>query len=290
MRVDLRLQGAHLGPRGELGLALELIHGELRGQQLGKARGEGVLRAVHMAGGAVIELEGAHRLAADLERGDDARRDVALAPLFAAHVHHARERLRDAVLDDVARGGRMDGRARGKVVGELAHAGEHHVAVGHGDGHGAGLGQQAAADLLGALAREAAGDVLEHAGGHGERLLRILRAQGVGAKEHVNKTAGEQHQQHQGRNGGEGLDAREDGVAKKAHHGKDDERRQQAQSLIRVEHARAVRALGDVLRPLGTFGRFWRYGFGHQRSNRAARRSSPESPPMILGQKLTNLR
>ncbi len=166
-------------------------------EQLGKTRCQRILGAVDVARGAEIELERSHGLPAHHERRDDARRNVAATSPLAAHVHNVGEGLGDTVIDDIARSGGVNGRPRRKILRELAHASEDHLAVGDGDGHRTGMRQQAAADLLGALVREAAGDVLEHLGRDGERLLgarrKILRELAHASEDHLAVGDGDGH-------------------------------------------------------------------------------------------------
>ena len=110
MRVDLRLQGTHLGTGCELLLHLELVDGELRGQDLGKTRGERILGTVDGTRGLVVELERADGAVAHLDGRDDTGRDLVVRAIRTHDVHHAVERLDDTVLDDVARGKCVDGR------------------------------------------------------------------------------------------------------------------------------------------------------------------------------------
>ena len=182
VRVDLSLQRAQLGAGRQLVLQLQLVDGELRGQKLGEARRQGVLRAVHVMRTVVVELEGTHRLVAHLERHDDARRDGAMGRALARHVDHVGERLGHAVLEHVARGGRVDRRPRREIGLELTHAGQHARVVGDGDRHGARLGQQALADLLRAALVQTLLDDLEHLGRRGQRLLGVERAQRIGVQ------------------------------------------------------------------------------------------------------------
>ena len=60
MRVDLRLQGAKLGARRQLVLALQLMRGQLGRDQLRKTRHQSVLRAIDRVRAAEIELERSH--------------------------------------------------------------------------------------------------------------------------------------------------------------------------------------------------------------------------------------
>ena len=109
VRVDLCLQGAHLGAGRKLLLHLELMNGELRGQDLGKARGKRVLGTVDGARGLVVELERADGTVAHLDGRDDTRRDLVVRTIRAHDIHDAIKRLHDTVLDDVARGKRVNG-------------------------------------------------------------------------------------------------------------------------------------------------------------------------------------
>ena len=131
MRVDLRLEGAHLGACGELLLELELVDGELRRNEVGKTRHKRVLRAVDRVRAAEIELERAHGVIAHLERSHDARGDQPGSPVLGTHLHRLGERLDDAVLNHVMRCRRMDGRAGRKILRHVAHAGENAALVGH---------------------------------------------------------------------------------------------------------------------------------------------------------------
>ena len=63
----------------------------------------------------------------------------------AHDIHDAIKRLHDTVLDDVARGKRVDGRIGQQLFLKLARACQHVVLVGNGNGHGARLGQDALA-------------------------------------------------------------------------------------------------------------------------------------------------
>ena len=245
MRVDLGLQRADLGAGGELGLALELVHRELGGEQLGKTRCQRILGTVDVARGAEIELECSHGLPAHHEWRDDARRNVAAASPLTAHVHHVGEGLGDTVIDDIARGGGVNGRPRRKILRELAHASEDDLTVGDGDGHRTGMRQQAAADLLGALVCEAAGDVLEHLGRDGERLLGVLGAQRVRREERVDEREDQDHEQRERREGRDRFDAREDGVAEQADQRDNRHRAQQAYGGKRIDRGQAARTSGD---------------------------------------------
>ena len=198
MRVDLRLQGTDLGARGELLLNLELVDGKLGGEQLGEARDQRVLRAVHRARGVEVELERANRALAHLERRDDAGRNLDLAPGLAQDTERVHERLNDAVLDGVVGRLGVDGRPRGEVLGKVAHAGEHVLGIGDGDGARAGLRDKAHADLLGALGREAVFEGFEHLGGDRERLFCIARPQRIGIATQARKQYEKDHERHRG--------------------------------------------------------------------------------------------
>ena len=91
MRVDLRLQGTHLGTGRELLLHLELVDGELRGQNLGKTRGKRVLSAVDGTRGLVVELERADGAVAHLDRRDDTGGNMVVRAIRTHHVHHTVE-------------------------------------------------------------------------------------------------------------------------------------------------------------------------------------------------------
>ena len=110
MWVNLRLQRTHLGARCEFLLHLELVDGELRGQDLGKARGKRVLGTVDGARGLVVELERADGTIAHLDGGDNAGGDLVVRAIRAHDIHHTVERLHDAMFDNVACGKRVDGR------------------------------------------------------------------------------------------------------------------------------------------------------------------------------------
>ena len=182
VRVDLSLQRAHLGTGGELGLQLELMDGKLRGNELGKTGSQRILGTVDLVRAPIVELERSHSLAAYLERGDDARRDLAMPAGLALHVHGVREALHDAMLKNVMRGGRMDWRAGRKIARKVACAGEHARIVRHRDGHGSRLSKQPAANCLGALGGQAVLDILQHLRSRRKRLLGVLRAKDVGIK------------------------------------------------------------------------------------------------------------
>lgn len=72
MRVDLRLQGTQLHAGRELVLALELKAGELRGNEIGKARGQRRLAHIDAAQAGVIQLERAHAMPAHGQWRDNA--------------------------------------------------------------------------------------------------------------------------------------------------------------------------------------------------------------------------
>ena len=276
VRVDLRLQGAQLRPGGELVLQLELVDGELRGQQLGEAGGERVLRAVHVMAAPVVELEGPHCLVAHLERDDDARRDRPVLGALAAHVDHVREGLGDPVVEHVARGGRVDGGSGREVDLELAHAGEHVLLVGHGDRHGARLGQQAPADRLRALAVEAGLDDVEHLGRRRQRLLGVLGTQRVGVQAQVDEGDEEHEQQRAGdhrRRRVEALGERVHAVADEAERADDGEQAEPRQGPG-ARHDAAAQVL-----------QFSRHVAS---SNISDSSSSFHRPSMMLGQKLWN--
>ena len=110
MRVNLCLQRTHLGARREFLLHLELVDGELRGQDLGKARGKRVLSTVDGARGLVVELERADGTIAHLDGSDNAGGDLVVRAVRTHDIHHTVERLHDAMFDNVARCKRVDGR------------------------------------------------------------------------------------------------------------------------------------------------------------------------------------
>ena len=120
MRVDLRLQGAQLRPGRELLLALKLVDGELRGNEVGVPRHQRVLGAVHVARAPDVELEGTDGTVAHAQGRHDARRDLAHLAGLAPHGRGASEGLVDAMLDGVERGRGMDGRAGWKFLGKRA--------------------------------------------------------------------------------------------------------------------------------------------------------------------------
>ena len=68
MRVDLRLQRTDLSTSSKLLLQLELVGGELRGDELGKPCDKRVLRSVHLMGVLEVELERTDGVVAYLER------------------------------------------------------------------------------------------------------------------------------------------------------------------------------------------------------------------------------
>ena len=210
MRVDLRLQGTHLGTGRELLLHLELVDGELRGQDLGKTRGKRVLGTVDGTRGLVVELERADGTIAHLDGGDNAGGDLVVRAVRAHHVHHAVERLDDTVLDDVARGKCVDGRIGQQLFLELARAGQHVALVGDGNRHGARLGQNALAHQTRRLLRQAAFDVLEHGRGHRERLFGIERQ--------IDKNAQKDAQQRTGDHGRDRLNPSRQGKNKVHQH------------------------------------------------------------------------
>lgn len=65
MRVDLRLQRLDLGAGGQLGLAVEFVGRQLRGQQLREAARDRQLRAVDVVAVTEVKLDGAHRAVRD---------------------------------------------------------------------------------------------------------------------------------------------------------------------------------------------------------------------------------
>ena len=119
----------------------------------------------------------------------------------------------------------MDGRPGWKLLCERAHAGKHALAVGHGDGHRAGLGQQAPANGLGALGRKAIANILKHLRRDGKRLLGVLGAQGIRVEAKVGEDEQEdahKRARHQRENGFRPLDNgvdKIDGERKRAHRG-----------------------------------------------------------------------
>ena len=197
---------------------LELVDGELRGQDLGKARGERVLGTVDGARGLVVELERANGAVTYLDGRDDAGRDLVVRTIRTHHVHHAVKRLHDAVLDDVTRGKRVDGRIGQQLFLELACAGQHIALVGNGNRHGARLGQNALAHQTCRLLRQAALDVLEHGRRHRERLLGVLRTHRIGVERQEDKDAQKDAQQRAGDHGRDRLDSCRQGKDKVHQH------------------------------------------------------------------------
>ena len=218
VRVDLRLQGTHLGTGRELLLHLELVDGELRGQDLGKTRGKRVLSAVDGTRGLVVELERADGAVAHLDRSDDTGGNMVVRAIRTHHVHHTVERLDDTVLDDVARGKCVDGRIGQQLLLKLARAGQHVALVGDGNRHGTRLGQNALAHQTRRLLRQTAFDVLEHGRGHRECLFGVLRTHRIGIERQIDKNAQKDAQQCAGDHGRDRLDSSRQGKNKVHQH------------------------------------------------------------------------
>ena len=180
---------------------LELVNGELCGQDLGKTRGKRVLGAVNGTWGLIVELERADGAVAHLNRSDDTGRNMVVRAIRTHHVHHAVERLHDAVFNDVARGKRVDGRIGQQLFLKLTRAGQHVALVGDGNRHGTRLGQNALAHQTRRLLRQAAFDVFEHGRGHRERLFGVLRTHRIGIERQKDKNAQKDAQQCAGDHG-----------------------------------------------------------------------------------------
>ena len=149
MRVDLRLQGTKLDAGRELVLALELKAGELRGDEVGKARGKGSLAHIDAAQAGVIQLERAHAMPAHGKRRDNAGAQAGkIAARLVGGV--ARKYALLARLNHVERGLEHHRGASGAFYRVLAPACQHLLAVGKADGRSDGLGQD---DLRGAQGR-----------------------------------------------------------------------------------------------------------------------------------------
>ena len=218
MRIDLRLQSTNLGTGRELLLHLELVDGELRGQDLGKTRGERILGAVYGARGLVVELERADGAVAHFDGRDDAGGNMVVRAIRTHHVHHAVERLHDAVLNDVARGKRVDGRIGQQLFLELARAGQHVALIGDDNGHGTCLGQDTPAHQKRRFLRQTALNVLEHGRSNRERLLGVLGAYRIGIERQKDKDAQEDAQQRAGNHRSNRLNASRQGKDKVRQH------------------------------------------------------------------------
>ena len=161
MRVDLRLQGPKLHAGCELVLALELKAGELRGDEIGKTRGQRRLAHIDAAQAGIVQLERTHAMPAHGKRRDNAG---AQAGKIAARLIGgvARKYTLLAGLDHVERGlehNRGAGRALCRV---LAPACQHLFAIGKADGRGDGLGQDDFRGAQGRFGRKAARRVGEY--------------------------------------------------------------------------------------------------------------------------------
>ena len=177
--------GLDLGARSELGLAVELVGRELRGEQLADALRDGELGAVDLDALMVVELDRAHRAVLDQEGHDDAERPAGLlgaedegAVVLVARVH-GDERLDALAFEHLARGRRV-ARAGREVRGQLARVGDDLLGVGDRDARCGRLGEQQLADDVAALGCEAAADVLERVRRHHEGALGRLQARGIG--------------------------------------------------------------------------------------------------------------
>ena len=161
MRIDLRLQGAQLHAGCELVLALELKAGELRGDEIGKTRGQRRLAHIDAAQAGIIQLERTHAMPAHGKRRDNAGAQAGkIAVRLIGGV--ARKYTLLAGLDHVERGleyNRGAGRALCRV---LAPACQHLFAIGKADGRGDGLGQDNFRGAQGRFGRKAARRVGEY--------------------------------------------------------------------------------------------------------------------------------
>ena len=161
MRVDLRLQGAQLHAGRKLVLALELKAGELRGNEVGKARGKRRLAHIDAAQTGIIQLKRAHAMPAHGKRCDNAgaqARKVATRLIGSVTRKHAlltRPNHVERGLEHY----RGSGRALCRV---LAPACQHLFAIGKADGRGDGLGQDYFRGAQGRFGRKAARRVGEY--------------------------------------------------------------------------------------------------------------------------------
>ena len=116
MRIDLGLQRTQLHAGAQILLTLELEARQLRGDQLGKARGERGLTRIDVAVARIVQLEGPHAAIAHDERGRDsslqAREEIRLIGTGCL----ARENLHALILDDAQRALQNDRRTRGAAV------------------------------------------------------------------------------------------------------------------------------------------------------------------------------
>ena len=110
MRIDLRLERLHLGSRRELRLSVELVGGELRGEQRPQPLGDGELRAIDVQVAPVVKLDRADGLLLHEQRDDDAK-DMPVtttpnreAPHVLALLVDGDERLHALALQDLERG------------------------------------------------------------------------------------------------------------------------------------------------------------------------------------------
>ena len=199
VRVDLRLQGLDLGARGNLGLAVELVHRELRRQKLGKAAGNCQLGAVDRSAVAVVELDGTHGALRDRQRHNNAH-GVGLDRLGEKAAQNALSAVPVALVEvgegldapalNNLRGWPAIGAALYPAVRALAHVGKGVVHVGHGDGNGLGLGEKQLAHGTAVLGVETAAHVVLRRRGHAQGALGCLRALVVGGQQ---QRAAERH-------------------------------------------------------------------------------------------------
>ena len=161
MRVDLRLQGAKLNAGCELVLPLELKAGELRGNEIGKARGQRRLAHIDAAQAGIVQLERTHAMPAHGKRRDNAGTQTGkIAARLIGGV--TRKYTLFAGLDHVERGLEHDRGAGRAFCRVLAPACQHLLAVGKADGRGNGLGQDDFGGAQGRFGRKAARRVGEY--------------------------------------------------------------------------------------------------------------------------------
>ena len=204
MRVDLRLQGAQLHAGRKLVLALELKAGELRGNEIGKARGQRRLAHIDAAQAGIVQLECTHAMPAHGKRCDNTGAQAGkIATRLIGGVTRKHALL--ARLNHTERGLEHDRGAGGTLCRILAPACQHLLAVGKADGRGDGFGQDDLRGAQGSFGRKAARRVGEYFRRDGERAVGSARCEVVGNDKDVREEEAQHDQAGNDDNGRNGI-------------------------------------------------------------------------------------